>query len=634
MTHTAKKPVGDDFLTAFIHSKRKGNRRNRDLGLLQTETIAYFQADKQDLVAQIKQISGTKEAAALKVRLTFYYIIEDFFFYLAEQGLSTQLVDITTEMIQAFLNRPRSISQYKPTKQSHIPGMISQRSQEREKTELRAFFNRTQEQGVVQYNPYIPLIKMMPQLAPIHPSSRTLTDWHNFEKYLERLVNHNQLSPKTANTHKTFFRVLLHDMEKRHEEASEWPFELDDLFADPKWLFDWLNNLKNRSINATGPELAQSSAYAYLKTVRHIWLFLKSTQRVAPDFYDALKNMFRLDDSPFILLPGRPDKEIPALSETEQEAIKVALERHSTSLSLKLRDTAIFVTAIETTMRVEGLQSMRLENFKELKPNVYVWHVKVKRSSKKNASSRARLGEDKAEWGDWYISPHAHSIIDKYLKVTNRTWNSKGPLWLTDKGKPLSLRGLQIAITTWLKIAKCSFTRPHILRHTGIDRLINKFNKPIPTVQAISQHSNPNILINVYAKRAIIDAFQAVNQIYPDDTLDERNCQELMVSIGTKLNEISAEISRRKQDRRVFSHQHAEELLASLRQETTRLINFLGLPTSADVVALSKEDYQRLSDALQTAGLSFEQILGYPLKMSRQTSVKRPGRKPNSLFSS
>lgn len=634
MIQTPKQSADKDNLNAFIRTRRNGKRRNRNFGLLNAETTAYFETDKQNLAREIKQENGSKEAVFFKWRLFSYYVIEDFFFYLAEQNLSTRLVDITTDMIRSFLNRPRSITQYKPTKQSHIPGQLAQRAQERERVELKAFFHRAEQHRVIPLNPYAPLIKMISQLAPTNLSSRTLTDWHNFEKYLERLVNYNRLSPKTAARYKIFFRILLHDVEKRHEDDSEWPTELDDLFADPKWLFDWLNNLENRSIAAKGPELAQESAYIYLLTVRHIWLFLKSQRRAAADFYDALRNMFRLDDSPYIILPGRAAKVIPALSEAEQEAIWASIERLSTSLTLQLRDTALFVTAIETTMRVESLQSMRLENRKELEPNVYVWSVKAKRDSKKDSGSQARLGEDKAEWRDWYISPHALSVIDKYLKATNRTWKSRGPLWLTDEGKPLLKGSLQTAITTWLKIAKCRFTRPHILRHTGIDRLINKFNKPIPTVQAISQHSDPTILINVYAKRAIVDAFRAVNQVYPDNTLEERNCQELLVSVGTHLNEISAGISRRKQDKRTFSHQHAEELLTSLRQETTRLVNFLGLTASADVVALSKEDYQHLSDTLQAAGLSFEQILGHPLKTPRQTGIKRPGRNPNSLFSS
>jgi integrase len=55
-------------------------------------------------------------------------------------------------------------------------------------------------------------------------------------------------------------------------------------------------------------------------------------------------------------------------------------------------------------------------------------------------------------------------------------------------------------ICHWLKVAGCKFIRPHVLRHTGIDRLVNKYRLPVPIMQAISQHANAQILLQVYGK--------------------------------------------------------------------------------------------------------------------------------------
>lgn len=366
-----------------------------------------------------------------------------------------------------------------------------------------------------------------------------------------------------------------------------------------------------------------------MDAIRHIWIFLKKQHRADPNYYKDLKELFILDDN-FMVLPGREPNEIMGLSEAEYEAVFDSIKRHSLDPILYLRDTALFFTAIETTMRLDSLHSMDLENLKEPSSGIYKWHVRAKRSPKKDSKSRSRLGEGKAEWRDWYISPHALSCIGQYLKKTDRNWQSTGPVWLTAKGKPLTKGGLQLRITYWLKVAHCSFTRPHVLRHTGISQLINKYNKSIPTVQAISQHSDPAVLINVYAQGAVVDAFRMVNQIYPDEAAKESNCQEMLTSIGVRLNELSATLSRRKQDRRVFTHQHVEELLVALRQETTRLANFLDVTPSTQVVAFSKEDYQRLADALHATGLSFEHVLGYAFNPPFHTVIKRSERKPKS----
>ncbi|GIK37982.1 MAG: hypothetical protein BroJett011_18150 [Chloroflexota bacterium] len=72
--------------------------------------------------------------------------------------------------------------------------------------------------------------------------------------------------------------------------------------------------------------------------------------------------MLRLDLYP-VSLSGRKARVIEALSEVEEETVLQCITHLSTNPVLRLRDTALFITALETTLQGDGLNSMRLENF-------------------------------------------------------------------------------------------------------------------------------------------------------------------------------------------------------------------------------------------------------------------------------
>lgn len=461
-------------------------------------------------------------------------------------------------------------------------------------------------------------------LEPQNLSSQNQTDYQAFQEFLQRRVAHNLLSSSTAASHFRHFRILLHDAELLHATDLAWPMELDGLFADAKWIADWLMSLENRSTSTKDEVLARSTVKKYLISIRQIWLFLQGQGRATKTYYTELKEKFNLQDN-VLFLPGRSAQIIETLSEAEEAAVFAAIERYSSNPVLKQRDIALFVTALQTTMRMKSLNSMRLENFKQLEPGVWVCQVQINRSSKKAFFSVDKLGGDLAEWQDWYISLDARAVINTYLELTGRTWQSKGPVWLGQNGQPLTLRAQEGLIRNWLKRAGCNFVRPHVLRHTGVDRLINKFNLPIPVVQAISQHADPCLLLKLYARRTRGDVFRDLNQIFPAEKGDTVEHQKLLFSISSELNEISAYIGQRNQNEKVFSQKYVEELLG---KQLIRLAKILGYETITESVFLSKDDYLKIETALQSLGLSTRQLLGYEPELQEQTLIKnttRPG---------
>lgn len=202
---------------------------------------------------------------------------------------------------------------------------------------------------------------------------------------------------------------------------------------------------------------------------------------------------------------------------------------------MKLRNLAIFTTGLQTAIRVDGLHSMCIENVQELKDRTYACQVRVKRSSHKSEDYLDQLADDNTEWRKWYMSPQAMIAIGKYLTATGRNWQSEGPIWLGVSGKSLSYRQLGGMIAQWLDIAKCKSKRPHVLRHTAIDRLINKYHYPLPDVQNISQHASVDILLQVYARRQKVDSFRAINDIFAVKELVGISVKDLMLSIAIDL---------------------------------------------------------------------------------------------------
>lgn len=596
--------------------------KKQKFALLDPETSTYLLSDRQrlrELVEQVRQGGNEVEMRKLKRRQHSYAMVDNFFFYLAEQGYSTRLADITPEQIEIFINLKRSNEgdKYHYIHRDYM-------------TELRAFFDRAFENKIITNNPFLPLIKQIQKLVPKNLSRQTQSDYQAFQEYLQHRVNLRLLSPGTAQTYERHLRTLLYDAEARHTNDLAYPIDLEGLFSNPRWIADWLINLENRS-NQPSNELAQGSVIKYLDSIRYVWQFLKSQGRANKTFYNELKDIFRLYNNSLIL-PGRAPKLIEALSEDEQAAVLKAIENYSRNPILKLRDLALFITGIETTMRMESLHSMCLENYVELQPGVYAWRVKAKNSSKKGGPQQKQT--QKSKWREWYLSPHARATIGDYLKVTQRDWSSRGPIWLNEHGRPLSLARQKGIIKYWLRLAECRITRPHVLRHTGIDRLISKFNLPIATVQVISQHESPETLLTVYARRAQIDAFKDINQLFPVEEENAAEYEKELLAIGTRLNEISAKIGRREQEQRVFTRDHVEELLDVLAKQITNLTKFLGYETRTEEIFLPEGEYLKIDEALQSLGLSYRQILDYEPEIQHQTLIKPTGRRPKSLLES
>lgn len=179
-------PISDEMVTFFKNLPRRRIRRGRDFDQINEQTYQYLCSDQQKLThcyKQARQKEETEQIAYFRRRLDYYYRVEDLFFYLVEKGYSTALIDITAAVIQDFLQRQYSISQIKPMKQALVPGLAEKRAQDREKTELKAFFKRAEEAGVILYNPMTPFHKAPQKLRPENLSFRAIADCLAFELY-------------------------------------------------------------------------------------------------------------------------------------------------------------------------------------------------------------------------------------------------------------------------------------------------------------------------------------------------------------------------------------------------------------------------------------------------------------------
>jgi hypothetical protein len=278
------------------------------------------------------------------------------------------------------------------------------------------------------------------------------------------------------------------------------------------------------------------------------------------------------------------------------------------------------------------LNSLRIENFSEIAPGLWTCRVRVKRSGVKDGTSPDRLADDQAEWRDWYMSPQSIAAIDRYLQATGRSWHSQGPVWLATKGQPLSGGGQKNMIRHWLKVAGCKVTRPHVLRHTGIERLVNKYRLPLPIVQAISQHTSADILLKVYGRPSRTEAFRQVSQLFPVGVQDQASREKLIVTTGAKLNVLSAEISQAVQEGRPFTEADVAGLLLKLSRRLEQVAEAAGYKAPAAAVLLPLEDYIRLDLVLQSLERSLEQILGYEPRPQRPIVINPASRQPRVLL--
>lgn len=636
MTLNATPASNGENISAFIKRlrRRRSFRPNhKDGRVLDEQTWTYLQLDQQRLraeLAEARQSQDKSRLARLQRRITRYYVIENFFFYLAEQGCSTALAAITPQLIENFLQGERS-----PTLENQAVEVIIQRNQQGRarlyKNELKAFFNRAEQAQVLRQNPITPLLKQPIRLEPRMPSAQIQADCLAFNTYLQERLESNLLSPGTADRLYRHLCTLLHDAEVLHTPDPQWPTELDDLFAEPRWIAAWLRNLKNRSICTPSEVLLNDSVKAYLFSVRHVWLFLKAQRRVSSNYYTDLKEILRLEQDP-LWLSNRRARVMEALSEVEEETVLHCITYLSSNPVLQLRDTALFITALETTLRGDGLNSMRIENFAQLAPGLWTCRVRAKRSGVKNGASLDRLADGQAEWRDWYMSPRTMAAIGHYLQATGRTWQSQGAVWLAGSGRPLSYNRQKEVIRHWLKVAGCKFTRPHVLRHTGIDRLVNKYRLPIPIVQAISQHASAQILLQVYGKPSQSEAFRQVSQLFPAGAKDQASLEKLIIATGAKLNALSAEIGQGSQERRAFTEADIADLLVKMSRYLGRLAEFAGYKATAASVLLSLEDYIQLDLVLQSLDLSVAQILGNEPRPQRPVIINPMGRQPKILL--
>lgn len=565
-----KKPnIAEDASSFKAILNQKLSRKTRDFSILDQDTVRYLQKDRQNLqkaLVQAMQSDQGKLVSKLGQRITKYYLVEDFFFWLAQGEKPTQIQKITTQDIVNFVDRDRPLTIYKG--KSTLESLTGYKYARRnDKTELNEFFARATQAGIIPLNPAAPLAKVADKLAPKHPSTQTLSDLEAFESYLNTLVNSNQLSLRTSHYLRQTLTLLLHDAEVQHDNDPTWPSDLDGLFSHPRWVYDWLTQSNNRSRNASSEQLARGTNLRRLGSIRHIFNFLKQEGRISSTYFRDLKEMFEVEDGTNFI-PGRSAKRRGALSEVEEERLFAAIAQGSQKPELLLRDKAIIITAITTTIHIDGLSSMRIENFKEIKPGIWTCYVIVKRSSRKDSESNRRPAKDKSAWQGWYISPRARAAIEEYLITTDRNWQSTGPVWLTYQHSPLSDQQLRDIIRKWLVVANCSHTNPQVLRHTGIDRLINKNSLPISLVQMISQHTDLSSLIKIYVRRPHTDAYQIVNQIFPAAyQKDENDFKDPIVAININLQKLSETINQRTQEGLMFGRQQAEEFLEVLRNQ-------------------------------------------------------------------
>lgn len=493
-------------LSDVIPKSKLSRQTKKAISLLNEQTLAYLQFDKQKLwddLKQSQQVVDIKQVRSLKSRLENYFVIINFFTCLVKQGHSTQLQDITTEMLEDYIKYRYPLSSRTALAQPKVvrPDQACQRY----KRELKNFFDRAEKVGVLPHNPTTLLTKPRLILEPKNPSSQTLADCQAFQNYLQRRVEINLLTPGTARNHYNRLLMLLHDSEQQHSQNPDWPNELDSLLANPKWVWEWLNNLNNRSrtgINAN-KRLAFPSIRGYLRTIFYLWRFLKNQGRVTETYYQQLEDMFKL---PSILRPRiveQSSKTGEPLSEDEEEAVLQYIKERSPHSILVLRDRAFFITAIETTMPIRKLSQMRIEDFKNLESGAWIYQFEGKHLDQvidpdfQQASSQDNL--------PWYISLQAIETISNYLDATDRDWSSKGPLWLTLDRRPISHRYQAKIISDCLKGAGCRSTRPHILRRTGIDRLLHKEKFPPDIVQAISHYGDLDSLLGRYGRPTTTD---------------------------------------------------------------------------------------------------------------------------------
>lgn len=491
-------------------SEKASEPEQKDLMALTEQIRSHLQSDQQKLKEAREQAQQAENKALVRrltEHLTRYHFVEDFFLYLVQEGLITRLAEITPTQIEDFINRqPAALPRMRVFRQGgNRPDYL--RSQA--KQELKAFFSRAVLAGVIQKDPLTVQLRLPSRLEPQHPSAQTQADCQAFQQYLQRRVANNLLAPSTAANHYRYLLILLHDAEKEHTQNSEWPVELADLFANPKWMGQWLNKAENYAGGGAQKALARSSNKLRLNTIRYIWLWLKSEKRAADTYFKELKAMFsRFGDQGAVILPGRSPRIIEALSEAEVQAVFECIDRYSSTLIQRLRNRAMVTTMLQTAIRLRELNSMRIEKFREIEPGVWVSAViKLRHAPNQPADFDGR--------SDWYMSPDAITQIGEYLHATGRNWHMEGPVWLTERGQPLSFEGQRRIISELLKTAGCHFTKVQTLRLTSIARMLNEFKLPLPVVQTITQCNDLNTLLHSYQKYSSSEAARLMNKLYP-----------------------------------------------------------------------------------------------------------------------
>lgn len=520
------------------------------------------------LISDLQKVYGAcTKGEGCKARVTQYWTIPNFFTHQFDSGKPTNLVSITTEHIQNFLDRDREVAE-KPCK-----------TWNQDRTQLNYFFERALANNKVSTNPVVPLYQRARKLEPDWNEENSKV-FKEFREYLDS-ARVGKLCESRKKWLMRELRTLLHDAEMYHALDPAWPTDLAGLFSDPHWHHYWLCHAKNRSSAVKSDELTVATVKLKLGFVRTLFYFSRDYNKnwTNDHFIQNLEQKFTNAKGKRVY-SGRSSQIMGGLTELEQEQVYAYIEQAKTEVE-RLRNRAIFVTAISTTMRSQSLQSMQLDRFYQFDRDTWNCAVKVKQRRGDNKPRVGWLESDDFVWNYWYISPDAYEAIQKYLEATGRDWNSTGPVWLHRDGKQeLSYEQIRGIIRKTLKKAGCKrYTNVHCLRHTGIRYLLNKARIPATLVQLISQHEDIATLIKVYGRGDETEAYGAVNQVSFSRFLKAMPNPQAILDIGIEMAELGFEIFRLTnggQDCRL----KAQTTLEKLNTWTERIEQFLDV-TSA-----------------------------------------------------
>jgi len=174
-------------------------------------------------------------------------------------------------------------------------------------------------------------------------------------------------------------------------------------------------------------------------------------------------NRSSLTDKEVKSLLGSMDSEAKRLKRTKRIAV--------------LRDKAAIVFMLHTAMRVGGVISLDIEDFKHSEG--------VAIASYRN---KGGIGKDSSA----HVTKKPLDAVKRYLESTGRTWKSTGPLFCSQSGKRTSYHGLTKSIMKRLKASGIrEEVSPHWMRHTAATKAY-RAGADIKAVQRLLDHKDLN----------------------------------------------------------------------------------------------------------------------------------------------